>query len=235
FEKFLFSRKNWHVAGLVLARGGSKGIPLKNLAKIQNETLLGRTLETLTRFGQFNSIWVSTDDHQIARETRRKNVNVHWRESYTSTDQASSVLAVKEFIEKHPRIDVVALVQCTSPFLKVKYLERAYNMIISGQYESVFSLTRQHMLRWKLKLDGNLESDNFDINYRPRRQDWNGELVENGMFYFSHSNLITRLGLLQGGKLGYVEIPAKDSLEIDTELDLMLARFISNIKEVQSG
>lgn len=51
----------------------------------------------------------------------------------------------------------------------------------------------------KLLLDGQLQPSNFDVAKRPRRQDWDGEYVENGMFYFAHKNLIVN-NKLQGGK-----------------------------------
>lgn len=68
---------------------------------------------------------------------------------------------------------------------------------------------------------------NFDPVRRPRRQDWKGDLVENGMFYFAKRQLLETQGLLQGGrKCTYVEVDAKLSLEIDSSLDLALAQQI---------
>ncbi|CAG2054539.1 unnamed protein product [Timema podura] len=68
-----------------------------------------------------------------------------------------------------------------------------------------------------------VEPLNFDPSHRPRRQDWPGELVENGMFYFMTCQLAQQ-GLLQGGRCGVVEIPKNCSIEIDTPFDLELAR-----------
>ena len=55
-----------HMAGLILARGGSKGIPLKNLAPLGSRPLISWSLQTMQEFGKFDSIWVSTDHHGIA-------------------------------------------------------------------------------------------------------------------------------------------------------------------------
>ena len=63
---------------------------------------------------------------------------------------------------------------------------------------------------------------NFQAESRPRRQDWAGEIVENGMFYFATRQLVLS-GLLQGGRCGYVEIPAEYSVEIDSPFDLAFA------------
>lgn len=62
------------VTALILARGGSKGIPLKNIARIRNQTLLGRTLDTIHNFTRFNGVWVSTDNEVIAEVARKRMI-----------------------------------------------------------------------------------------------------------------------------------------------------------------
>ena len=61
---------------------------------------------------------------------------------------------------------------------------------------------------------------NFDPGHRPRRQDWKGDLVENGMLYFAKRHLVQHRKVLQGGKVAYVEVPQNLSIEIDSSLDL---------------
>ena len=61
---------------------------------------------------------------------------------------------------------------------------------------------------------------NFDPVHRPRRQDWKGDLVENGMLYFAKRHLIENDRVLQGGKCTYIEVPSTLSIEIDSCLDL---------------
>ncbi|RZF37951.1 hypothetical protein LSTR_LSTR005451 [Laodelphax striatellus] len=178
----------------------------------------------------FHDIWVSTDGHEIADEVEKFGARVHGRDEETATYYAPSILAIKEFLQKHGDIEVIALLQCTSPFTKVDYLTEAFNKIISGEYDSVFSVTRQHKLFWTPHEDGTIIPDNFDVENRPRRQDWAGQLVETGMFYFFQTSLI-RHNVLQGGRIGYVEVPKDHSLEIDTEFDLQVARAISRISE----
>ncbi|XP_063233598.1 N-acylneuraminate cytidylyltransferase A [Bacillus rossius redtenbacheri] len=199
------------IVGLILARGGSKGIPGKNLEKIQNQTLLHRTLEIMQRFGRFSSVWVSTDDRKIAEEAQSRGAYVH----------------SQEFCSFHSGFQFLALVQCTSPFLRVKFLEQAYQLMVSRCYDSVFSVTREFKLRW-MDDGGEVRPVNFDPGKRPRRQDWRGELVENGMFYFVRAELVGQ-GLLQGGRSGIVEVPKSHSLEVDTQFDLRLARVLSKM------
>ncbi|KAK7074931.1 hypothetical protein SK128_027588 [Halocaridina rubra] len=185
-----------NVVGLVLARGGSKGVIKKNLALLDGQPLLLRTLEVMSDASCFTSLWVSTDDDEIAECAKKGGAQVHIRAAYTATDEASSVCAVQEYLHYHPDVAVVCLVQCTSPFIKKKYLREAIKKIHNG-YDAVFSVTRRHNLRWT---EGDeTKPQNFDPSHRPRRQDWGGELSENGMFYCCRIDLIHQ-GLLQGGR-----------------------------------
>ncbi|XP_050686206.1 N-acylneuraminate cytidylyltransferase A-like [Eriocheir sinensis] len=208
------------VAGLVLARGGSKGVKSKNLLQLDRKPLLRRTLEVMHKAKCFKSVWVSTDSDLIAECAREGEAQVHWRAPYTATDDASSVCAVQEFLKHHPEITIVCLVQCTSPFLKAEYLQSGLEKMGQG-YDSVFSVTRRHLLRWS---EGEFTvAQNFSPKHRPRRQDWPGELSENGMFYAAKVELV-KSGLLQGNRCGYVEVPQEDSLEIDSPFDAVVAQ-----------
>ncbi|KAJ4444540.1 hypothetical protein ANN_06335 [Periplaneta americana] len=89
--------KKPHIACLILARGGSKGIPKKNLAKINGTTLLGRSLLAINEFSRFSSVWVSTDSIDIAKEAKRLSAQVHWRSRESAIDSASSITGVQDF------------------------------------------------------------------------------------------------------------------------------------------
>lgn len=116
------------IVALILARGGSKGIPLKNLAKIGDESLLGRSLRIILNCSGFDDLWVSTDHQGIADEATRYGANVHWRHESTARDNSTSLEAVQEFLKGHPHIQNVALIQCTSVFIREKYLEKAIEL-----------------------------------------------------------------------------------------------------------
>ena len=103
--------------------------------------------------------------------------------------------------------------------------------MVEENYDSVFSVCRSKRFCWseKSKKSNSTAPLNFDPSARPRRQDWSGDLVENGMFYFAKRDLLLSPDCkrLQGGqKCTYVEVDAKLSLEIDSSLDLALAQQI---------
>jgi len=98
----------------------------------------------------FHDVWVSTDDKEITAEAESAGAKVFHRSAETSSDEATSLSAVKEFSMYHQRVDIFAIIQCTSPFMTAEYLTRAYKMAVTQKFESVFSVTRSHKLRWKL-------------------------------------------------------------------------------------
>lgn len=141
----------------------------------------------------------------------------------------------------------------TSPFLKTKYLKEAFDLFqANSHYSCVFSVSKSYKLRWKYQnyFNNYVQPLNFDLHKRPRRQDWNGELIENGMFYLTQSYMIQN-GYIQNYKwvslkwilfyflilttclppplprrCGVVTIEPEDSHEIDTPFDLKLAEFM---------
>lgn len=116
------------MAAIILARGGSKGIPLKNISKFGNSTLLNKTLQTVSECNCFSSIWVSTDSTEILNSLIKypsSKINIFWRSPSFATDSSPSILAVQEITQKFPFINKIALIQCTSPFIKPKYLKKS--------------------------------------------------------------------------------------------------------------
>ncbi|KAF7278948.1 hypothetical protein GWI33_007812 [Rhynchophorus ferrugineus] len=192
-KRYIFNKRP-HVAALILARGGSKGIKLKNIQKVGGISLLGRSLKQINQVN-FDSVWVSTEHNLIYKEAIKFNSNIHWRSVDTATDEATSLFAVQEFLKHHSEVDVVFLVQCTSPFLHKSYLNEALTLL--ENYKCVFSVSRSTKLRWISQ--NKLIALNFDPYNRPRRQDMNTEFIENGMFYVASRHLI-QTGIFQNNK-----------------------------------
>ncbi|EEB11165.1 cmp-N-acetylneuraminic acid synthase, putative [Pediculus humanus corporis] len=106
---------------------------------------------------------------------------IHWRDPRTATDNAPTISAVEDFLKQHNESEIIAVIQCTSPFIKSNFLRDALDYIIKFDFDCVFSVTRSHQLRWTTNEDGFGSPLNFDPKNRPRRQDWKGEFVENGI------------------------------------------------------
>ncbi|XP_039966483.1 N-acylneuraminate cytidylyltransferase [Bactrocera neohumeralis] len=215
----LSSEKEVHA--LVLARGGSKGILNKNLKELEGISLLARTINVLNSSNLFQHIWVSTDSDSIVEEATKFGALVHKRDKIYAQDNTSSLESVKEFLQKHDNINRFGLFQCTSIFLKNQYIKEALNRFMTK--DCVFAVTRSHKLRWLIREDEAVVPLNFNPTHRPRRQDWSGELIETGMFYFSTRHLVEVEQKFQNDKCGVVEIDAAEAMEIDTYTDLLVA------------
>ncbi|XP_029456017.1 N-acylneuraminate cytidylyltransferase isoform X2 [Rhinatrema bivittatum] len=221
-----------HLACLVLARGGSKGIPLKNIKPLAGKPLIHWVLIAAIESDVFDSIWVSTDSDEIEEEAKRLGsvVQVHRRSSEVSKDTTSSQDTIKEFLQHHPEVDLVGHIQATSPCLHPEDLINVVNKIRKDNFDCVFSVVRRHQFRWQEVKDlGNWRLSfcrtkplNFTPAKRPRRQDWCGELCENGSFYFGTKHNVNK-GCLQSGKITYYEMKAEHSVDIDIDIDWPIA------------
>ncbi|XP_033121541.1 N-acylneuraminate cytidylyltransferase-like [Anneissia japonica] len=218
------SERPEHLAAVILARGGSKGIKLKNVKLLAGIPLIGWVLRATIDSGVFDSVWVSTDHDEIARISEEFGASVFRRGAHSARDSASSLEGMQEFLDFHPEVDILTLVQCTSPCLHPWHFQGPAHMIRHGGYDSVFAVTRQHKFRWEeVKSEGGSSTPlNLDAARRPRRQDWSGELVESGAFYFTRKSLLLQ-GLFQGGRVGYFEMGAEYSVDIDTDIDWPIA------------
>ncbi|XP_035208729.1 N-acylneuraminate cytidylyltransferase A-like [Stegodyphus dumicola] len=91
-----------HICGLVLARGGSVRVPRKNVRSIAGLPLLAWVLHPMLDCKRLTSVWVSTDDTEIAEVALRYGAQVHYRDKKTAKDCSSSLIGVQEFLLKHP-------------------------------------------------------------------------------------------------------------------------------------
>uniref|UniRef100_A0A8C6TF93 N-acylneuraminate cytidylyltransferase n=1 Tax=Neogobius melanostomus TaxID=47308 RepID=A0A8C6TF93_9GOBI len=215
-----------HKAALILARGGSKGIPLKNVKTLAGIPLIGWVLRAAVDSELFDSVWVSTDHDHIEKVALSCGARIHRRSAEVSKDSSTSLDTIQEFLRLNPEVDIVCNIQATSPCLHPFHLKEALQLITEQGYDSVFAVVRRHHFRWQeVKNDsGELTRPlNLDPHNRPRRQDWDGELCESGSFYFTQRELIEEQGLLQGGKVAYYEVRPEYSVDIDVDIDWPVA------------
>ncbi|XP_077979901.1 N-acylneuraminate cytidylyltransferase-like [Glandiceps talaboti] len=214
-----------HFGAVIMARGGSKGIPLKNIKNLAGQPLITWALRAAIESEAFDSVWVSTDHSEIARIAEEWGAKIHHRDPAYAQDKSAALDTVMEFATKHPEIDIVSIIQCTSPCVHPWMLREPVRLIREEGYDSVFAVFRKHLFRWKevKEKEEKTTALNLDPANRPRRQDWDGELFENGQFYMFTKDLLLKHGLLQGGKVGYYEMDSKYSVDIDTPIDWPIA------------
>jgi len=202
------------VIALIPARGGSQGIPRKNVRELCHRPLISWVIESALQSGIFDEIWVSTDDDEIARVSKEWGANVHRRHPETATNEASTESAMLDFL-KHHTSEFICLIQATSPLTLSRHFLEAFSKLHEARADSLVTVTRSHLFLWS----GNGEPLNYDPAQRPRRQDWSGLLTENGAFYFTKVRVFLETRNRLGGRRVVYEIPQEYSADIDTAED----------------
>ncbi|KAG9280760.1 N-acylneuraminate cytidylyltransferase B-like [Astyanax mexicanus] len=218
-------KQNPHKAALILARGGSKGIPLKNIKVLAGVPLIGWVVRAALDTELLDSVWVSTDHDEIERVAKLWGAQVIRRSPEVSKDSSSSLETMQEFIKMRPEVDIVCHIQATSPCLHPYHIKEALQMIVDEGCDYVFSVVRRHQFRWsevKREEGKNPIPHNINIAKRPRRQDWPGELYENGSFYFYKREHLEN-GLQQCERMAYYEMLPEHSVDIDVDIDWPVA------------
>ena len=167
---------------IIPARGGSKGIPRKNLKTVNGISLVERSIRVALK-SKVDQVIVSTDDKEILDVAIKYGVTLHNRSSENSGDSASTESVILEVIDKYesnwPSGSVVSFIQATSPFVSTETINECFNLAEQGY--SSFSAKNFHGFVWE-KI-GKWTPVNHPLENRPRRQDLNEKVVETGAIY----------------------------------------------------
>lgn len=208
------------IVALVPARGGSKGIPGKNTRPMAGRPLLCWVLDALSGCDGVEETLVATDDdgiRSVVESYGHPRVRCIDRSPATATDDASTESVLLE-VAAAVDADALLLVQATSPLLRTTDVEVALRELARPDVDSVLSVVRQHRFRWT-SAEGHVRPVNYDPAARPRRQDFAGELVENGALYLSARERILESGVRISGRVAAVEMGPESYLEVDDASD----------------
>lgn len=211
------------VTAFIPVRGGSKSIPLKNIKLFCGKPLVCWNIEELEKCDLVDNIVIATDSKEIAETVKSQNyikTQIYWRSTQNASDTASTESVILEYLDTTniPEDEIFMLVQATSPMTKSEHFENALNLYKNGSYDSMLSCVRNYRFFWS----ENGESKNYDYKNRPRRQDFSGELMENGAFYISTVSNIKKYKNRLGGKIGIYEMPSYTAVEIDEPEDWII-------------
>jgi len=206
------------------ARCGSKSIPFKNIKLISGRPLIYWNIFHLHQSNEIDEIIVATDCNEIKSIVETFNfdrVKIYSRIDTNASDTSSTESVVLEYIDaaKLNSDDTFILVQATSPFTTTDHFNGGLKLFRQENIDSVLSAVNSKRFFWT----PNGNPINYDFNKRPRRQDFDGMMMENGAFYInSVSNIITNKNRLSGTIACY-EMPEYTALEIDEEHDWIMA------------
>ena len=211
------------VVAFIPVRGGSKSIPKKNIKLFCGKPLIYWNLKTLEKVGSVNEVIVATDSDEIETTVRSFNfrkVKIYRRSVENASDVASTESVMLEYINQanFKKEDLFILVQVTSPLTQIQHFDEAIDIYFKEGYDSLLTCVRNYRFFWNE--EGT--SKNYDFKNRPRRQDFKGQLMENGAFYINRVKNILETQNRLSGKIGIYEMPEYTGMEIDEADDWMI-------------
>ncbi|MFI1763689.1 cytidylyltransferase domain-containing protein [Streptomyces sp. NPDC020800] len=245
------------VLAVIPARGGSKGVPAKNLAPVGGIPLVARAVRECRAARLVTDVVVSTDDQAIAAAARQAGAEVVLRPAAIAGDTATSEAAVLHAMDAHETlhgaaVDAVLLVQCTSPFVIREDVDGVAAAVIENGADTAVTVAPFHGFIWRDAGDDPVAVDtestaavggsvsvanattvsggygvNHDKSFRPRRQDRPQDLLETGAAY-----AMDAAGFREHRHrfFGHTELVRTDParvLEIDDPHDLARARALA--------
>jgi CMP-N,N'-diacetyllegionaminic acid synthase len=209
------------VIAIIPARGGSKGIPGKNIRPIAGKPLVAHSIEHAKAAG-VTAVYVSTDDPRIAQVARAHGAEVIERPAAIAGDTASSESALVHTLDslgEDP--DAVVFLQATSPRRQPDDVQRALDTFWREGADSLFSATPAHGFMWRVEASGP-KPLNYDPVSRPRRQDAPVDVTENGSIYIFKPWVLRKHNSRLGGKIAVHMMRAEDSFQVDDLWELQL-------------
>ncbi|MFF4951527.1 cytidylyltransferase domain-containing protein [Streptomyces chattanoogensis] len=225
------------VVAVIPARGGSKGVPAKNLAAVGGVPLVARAVREARAARLVTDVVVSTDDAGIAAAARAAGAVVVRRPGDIAGDTATSEAAVLHAMDAYEEeqgttVDAVLLVQCTSPFIVREDIDGVAAAVVEGGADSALTVAPFHGFVWR---DAEPEAGttdgghgvNHDKSFRPRRQDRPQDLLETGAAYAMDAAGFRTSGHRFFGRTELVRTDPARVLEIDDPHDLARARALA--------
>jgi len=225
------------VLAVIPARGGSKGVPGKNLAQVGGVPLVVRAIRAAQAAERISTVVVSTDDSAIAAAASAAGAVVVQRPPELSGDHASSESAVAHAAQqlyggRAEDLAVLVLVQCTSPFLTATELDAVVAAVAEEGADSAFTAAAFHGFVWK---DAEAARGvNHDSRGRQRRQDREPEWLETGAAYAMRAAGFAESGRRFFGRTVAVPTDPARVLEIDEPTDLDRARALAPLLDART-
>jgi CMP-N,N'-diacetyllegionaminic acid synthase len=211
------------IVAFIPARGGSKGVPQKNIKLLAGKPLIAWSIEQTLASDLIDRVIVSTDCPDIASVAKKYGAEVPFlRPDSISDDKAtteSAMLHCCDYLEQRNELpELFLLVQATSPIRSENQFDNAINYFKNNNYDSLLTVSPSHRFTW--------------MN-RPRRQDIkeeDQEYLETGSFYITKTELLVKAENRLVGKVGMFETPEDESYEIDSLVDFKVCEEILKIK-----
>lgn len=237
------------VLAVIPARGGSKGVPAKNLASVGGVPLVVRAVRACLAARRVTDVVVSTDDAAIAEAARSAGAEIVLRPAAIAGDTATSEAAVLHAMDAYGAMrgkvaEVVLLVQCTSPFITADDLDGVAGAVTEDGADTALTVAPTHGFIWRQDgapetgeagggdgAGGGIGPNGYGVNHdksnRPRRQDRPQEYLETGAAYAMRAEGFREARHRFFGRTALVTTDPARVLEIDDPHDLARARALA--------
>lgn len=210
---------------IIPARGGSKGVPRKNVLALAGKPLIAHSILDAQEAQFIKAIFVSTDDPEIAQISISYGAEVILRPPELASDVATSESALLHALDEIEKSgifpDMIVFLQCTSPLRTGTDIDQAIAQFKAEGADSLLSVSPSHTFLWE-KLDGKARATNYDPDQRPRRQDMKPQYTENGSIYIFKPWVLKELGNRLGGKISLFPMNELATWQIDSLTDFKI-------------
>ncbi len=218
------------VVAIIPARGGSKGIPGKNLRLICGKPLLAWSIMQARAAKSIDSVWVSSDSNDILAVAEEYGAIPIRRPEELSGDAASSesawLHALEQIEHSGANVDLIVGMQATSPIRDASDLDAAIGQVKRESLDSLLTVTEvEDFFNWRIGSDGP-ESVNYDYRSRKMRQLIEKRFLENGSFYIFRPEILRAFNNRLGGKIGMHVMERHKMFQIDNPEDIILCESI---------
>ncbi len=235
---------NSSVLAIIPARSGSKRLPEKNIRKLCGKPMMAWSVEAAIQSEYVDRVIVSTEDEKIAAIAKEYGAEVPFmRPEYLATDEATTISVVRDVLLKCKKLgnnfDYVIVLQPTSPLRTSKHIDEAIRMIAERGASSVIGVVKvTHPVEWSSRLgsDGSMaEFIHIGVG-NTRCQDYKERHRICGAIYVCNTEMIlsNKPAFIDDGSIAYI-MDEVSSLDIDNELDFLLAEYILTRKHPASS
>jgi CMP-N,N'-diacetyllegionaminic acid synthase len=202
-------------------------LPRKNVKPLLGKPLIAYTIEAALGSYFLNRIVVSTEDEEIANIAKEYGVQVIKRPKKLAQDKTliqpvlEQVLKYLERTEDYKPYGIV-LLNPTSPLRTTQHIDKAVHTFLHGTCDTLFTVYGCHMCLWKID-NQNKMAASYDFIHKARRQDMPQEYAENGAVYIMTREYFLRTHRLIGGRMKWSIMPRANSIDINNELDFIIA------------
>lgn len=232
------------ILGIIPARGGSKGIPYKNIKILQGKPLIAYTFESAQRSNLLTRTILSTDDDAILKTCEELGMDIPFKRpselGCDDTPTLSVVLHALEYLGNEGEYyDAICLLQPTTPFRSPDLIDKSIELFIAKDCDSLISVRKipsDYNPHWVFEKDKNgfLRISTGEKNIIPRRQELPDAFIRDGALYITKTKILINEKSMYGQKIAYYEHKSKYYVNIDTMEDWKIANAMSQKMKIKA-